>query len=89
MVIISTRADDNGSWVKAGQIFQRIALLANAEGVSVAVWAAPIQIGEYYRDVQETINTQLRPQMFFRLGYAGKDMGGHSPRLAASEVIRS
>jgi nitroreductase len=82
-VIIATRNDNQESWIKTGQLYENIALLATREGLSTAMWAAPIQIGEFYKDFQKVLSTDFRPQAFFRLGYAVKQTP-HSPRLFAS-----
>lgn len=87
-VVISTRNDDKSSWIKAGQVYERIALLATREGLSTAMWAAPIQIGEFYKDFQQILNTKFRPQAFFRLGVAVKETP-HSPRLSLEAVLES
>lgn len=87
MIIISTKQDNPENWLIVGRIFQRISLITTSVGVSLAVWAASIQIGEYYKDIQKVVGTNFRPQMFFRMGYATNDMGGHSPRLATDDVI--
>lgn len=81
-VIIATRRDDKISWIKTGQIYEHIALLTDSQGLKTAMWAAPIQIGEYYKNFQKILNTDFRPQAFFRLGYAVKSPP-HSPRLTA------
>ena len=85
-VVVATQKDDKINWIKTGQIYERIALLAVREGLLTAMWAAPIQIGEYHKDFQKVLNTEFRPQAFFRLGYASKKMS-HSPRLPARNVI--
>lgn len=84
-VIIATRNDDKLNWLKTGELYERIALIATREGLSTAMWAAPIQIGEYYRDFKEILETNFRPQAFFRLGYAVKTPS-HSPRLSSRMV---
>ena len=86
MVVISTKENNEKSWVEAGRVFQKLSLMACKEDVSFAVWAAPIQIGDHYKKVQELLGIDFRPQMFFRMGYATSDMGGHSPRIPANEV---
>lgn len=83
--VISTKDDDRNSWLRAGEAYEKIALLAEREGLATAVWAAPIQIGEFYKNVQKIIKTDFRPQVFFRIGYAKKPTR-HSPRLSAIEV---
>jgi len=85
-VIITARADDKPSWLKTGELYEKIALLAIREGLSTAMWAAPIQIGEYYCEFQKILQTDFRPQAFFRSGYAIKSTL-HSPRLPAKELM--
>jgi hypothetical protein len=86
-VVISTKADDRKSWLRAGEVYEHNALLAAHAGLATGVWAAPIQIGEFYKEFQKILKTNFRPQMFFRLGYPTKPTR-HSPRLSAEEVMR-
>lgn len=88
MVIVSTKEDKPEDWLAAGRAFQQMSLLATARGISFAVWEAPIQIGEYYRDIQKILGLDFRPQMFFRMGYTIKNIRAHSPRFPAAEVIK-
>ena len=86
LVILTTKNDTRHDWLKTGIAFQRIALLANQKGVSVSPWGAPIQIGGFYQSIQKIINTDERPQMFFRMGYSFKE--AHlSPRHNAVDMI--
>ena len=82
-VVIATREDNPINWIKTGQVYERIALFSTHEGLTTAMWAAPIQIGEYYREFQKILQTGFRPQAFFRLGYAGRETP-HSPRLTST-----
>jgi len=86
-VIIAARCDDKISWIKTGKIYEHIALLSTRHGLSNAMWASPIQIGEYYKNFQKILNTDFRPQAFFRLGYASK-FPHHSPRLSSLFLSR-
>jgi nitroreductase len=86
-VIIATRQDDKLHWIKTGQVYEKIALLATREGLSTAMWAAPIQINEFYKEFQKILNTNFRPQAFFRLGFPTKQTP-HSPRLDTQEVLK-
>lgn len=86
MCIISTRDDNEASWIKVGQIYEQLALYATHIGISTATMAAPIQIGEFYTDIQKTLKTSFRPQYFCRVGYT--NMNVHkSPRLMEKSVI--
>ncbi len=80
-VVISTKEDQALDWIVAGQVYEKIALRAEHAGLKTAVWAAPIQIGEYYRDLQKVTKTDFRPQVFFRVGYTNK-VTRHSPRVS-------
>lgn len=84
--IIATVRDEEESWLRAGALYERITLTAESEGIKTAVWAAPIQIGGYFKNFQRILNTSLRPQVFFRLGYT-RAVTPHSPRLSAEETI--
>lgn len=86
-VVISTKNDDPLGWLEAGSLYQRIALMATQENIQTAVWAAAIQIGSYYQCIQKVLNTTLRPQVFFRLGYTNR-VTAHSPRLSAGETTQ-
>lgn len=86
-VVISTKDDDKESWINAGRIFERIAIIAESNKIKISVLAAPIQIGEYYKDFQKVLQTNYRPQVFFRIGYSEKKPK-HSPRLEVSDVVK-
>lgn len=87
VLIIATRDDTRKEWLEAGALYERIALEAERRGLSTAPSAAAIQIGEFYKKLQEILQTTYRPQFFARVGYA-KDSVKPSPRLQVGEVIR-
>lgn len=84
--IISAERENRETWIRVGQIYERITLLANRAGLSTAIMAAATEIGEHYKKVQEALGTDWRPQIFFRLGYATAP-APPSPRFSAEEVI--
>ncbi len=86
-IIIASERDGKEDWLKAGQVFESIALLAEKPGIRTAPQAAAIQIGDHFKRLQKTLGTGLRPQLFFRMGH-GDQIPLHSPRLAADEVIK-
>lgn len=81
LVIIESRDDNKLNWMKVGQIYERIALIAVVNRLATAMWAAPIQIGEFYKDIQRILNSNFKPQALFRLGYPMGETK-HSPRLS-------
>lgn len=87
LLVISTAHDTPEYWVKTGQLYEQIALEATDRGMHTNPMVAAIQIGEYYVELQKILGIKdMRPQFFFRLGYA-KNEERHSPRLHADHVI--
>jgi hypothetical protein len=86
-VVVLTGSDDTPSaWIEAGQIFEKIAILAEKENIKVGVLTAPIEIGQFYKDLQQVIKTPERPHMFFRLGYSNV-LPKFSPRIPINNLI--
>lgn len=83
--IISSE-DNPLNWLKAGEIYEEIAIIAEKDGLATAVLAAPIEIGDNYQRLQDILKTNLRPQLFFRLGYPTKKFP-KAPRRSLEEVI--
>ncbi len=86
IAVISTNGNDPASWFKAGRIYERVALEAERFGLKQGVFGAPIEIGSFYKDLQNELFTKLRPQMVFRLGVT-KKVPPRSPRLNLHSVI--
>lgn len=83
--IISTAKDNKESWIKAGRLYEQIALEAEKQNLSTAPLAAAIQTKNFHKDIQKLIQSNFRPQLIFRLGYSEK-IAGHTPRLTAEEI---
>ena len=88
MAIISTKNDNAESWIKAGQMYEKIALEAENNNINTHVMAAAIQIGDYYQNLQKITGSAFRPQVFFRVGRS-LNAAPRSPRLNETEVIKS
>jgi hypothetical protein len=84
--ILATKGDDPLVWVRSGMLFEQAWLIACQAGLVMGPLAAPIQIGEFYKDVQAVLGTELRPQIFARLGYPTK-FTQPSPRREAEDII--
>ena len=85
-VVIAASSDHDVDRIKAGQIFDRVWLLAEQKGLSCAPLAAPVQTQDYYQHLQRILGISHRPLVFFRMGYAKKSVR-HSPRLNVDEVL--
>ncbi len=84
--IISTSQDNIKFWIEAGKLYQKIALSAEQEGLKTAPMAAAIQIGDFYKELQQTLQIMQRPQVFFRIGYSSKQTQP-TPRIFAEELV--
>lgn len=85
-IVVATRQDCPRDWMRAGRIYQSMALQAEKLGLKTAVSAAPIQIGRHFQHLQSELGTEFRPQVFFRIGYA-KGGSASTPRMPASDVV--
>lgn len=86
-LIISTATDDPATWVRVGMLWERIALIVTSSGARIGMLAAPIQIGQHYRDIQNLLQTSYRPQTFSRIGFSQR-IPVASPRLSFDDVVR-
>ena len=84
--VICTKGDRPESWIKAGALYEAIALSAEQAGINTAPMAAVVEFGEFHKKVQQLLHTDLRPQVFFRMGYADTPTP-HSPRLSGDDVV--
>jgi nitroreductase len=87
--VISSSTDDRRAQVQAGQVFERVALMATALGIQVHPMSQILEIPEFKVDVAELIPVpDVIPQHTFRLGYAEPEEG-HTPRRPLAEVIHT
>jgi hypothetical protein len=86
--LISTVDDDRVSRIKAGQLFERVCLMATMVGVSVHPMSQALQIPTLRREVAKVSGTTpLHPQQLFRIGYAPARTRPHTPRRSVDQVI--
>lgn len=84
--IITTRRDDQESWLAVGERYETIAVAAQKQGLATAILAAPIEIGRGHQSLQDILKTPWRPQLFFRLGYPTQHLPP-SPRLPLEKIL--
>jgi hypothetical protein len=86
--LISTMTDDRASQIKAGQLFERLCLMAAILGVSVHPMSQALQIPTLRREVGRVGGTApFHPQQLFRIGYAAPRARSHTPRRSVDQVI--
>lgn len=86
-IVISTEHDAARDYIEVGRILERIWLTASGSGLKMGLFGAPIEIGNFYTDVQKVLGLSYRPQIFCRLGYASKTPP-QSPRRSIDAIIR-
>ncbi len=82
--VISTLADEPKAWLKAGQLYERVAVEAEKGNIKTHPLAAAIETGKYCGQLQNALEIPSRPQVFFRLGYTDK-LVPYAPRLPISK----
>jgi len=89
LAVISSSTDDRKAQVRAGQVFERVALMATALGIRVHPMSQILEIPEFKGDVAELIPaSDVVPQHTFRLGYAEPEEE-HTPRRPLTEVVQA
>lgn len=83
---ILSEKHDQETWVKVGEVLEEIWLNATSLGVSLAPSAQVVVVGNLYKGLMKILKTNLRPQFFFRLGFASKP-AYTSPRRKVEETL--
>lgn len=70
-VVIASETEDQAAWVRAGQIYERLALKTTALHIKSAFLNQPIEVKEIRSQFQSAAGLgTARPQLLVRLGYA-------------------
>jgi nitroreductase len=86
--LISTGQDRRTSQIQAGQLFERICLMATILGLHVHPMSQALQIPTLRRQVARLSGEPLfHPQQLFRIGYATPETRRHTPRRAVEQVL--
>lgn len=87
-LLINSSEDGPRTWLNVGLVIEEVWLEAAKYNIDMAVYGAPIQIGEYYKDLQKILGTDLRPQFCARFGYSEKSFR-LSPRLPVKNIFKN
>lgn len=88
--IITTKKDDIESWIKAGEVFEKIFLELTKQGIQVAVHAGITEVSLIKKIFSLTLGTNRYITVLFRAGYVKKEEDNQrpfSPRLPLEEVL--
>jgi hypothetical protein len=70
-VVIASDSDDKAAWVRAGQLYERLALQMTALHVKSALLNQPIEVAALRGQFQSALNLESQlPQLLMRFGYA-------------------
>ena len=86
VIIISTQADTKENWIKAGQLYERVALYMSKNGLRHSIHAAIIEHQKSHQQLRTKLGIKYYPQVFIRIGY-GKGPIQYTPRRDDSEVF--
>lgn len=84
LFVISVPEDIPVWWVKAGMAFEKAALLAQRNGLAIAVHAAMVEVAMFNNLLKLRLRRKERPTVIFRAGYATEERP-HAPRVGAAE----
>ncbi|MBX0286833.1 Acg family FMN-binding oxidoreductase [Haloarcula salinisoli] len=84
--VLSTDSDGPVAQVRTGQAFERIALLADSEGVAVHPMSQTLERQALRTQLGDLLDTPGVPQHLFRLGYAD-EAAEHTPRWPLETVL--
>lgn len=70
-VIVASASDDKAAWVRAGQVYERMALQMTALNVKSALLNQPIEVAELRGQFASALGlAAAQPQLLMRFGYA-------------------
>jgi len=85
--VISAKKDDRPTQVKAGQLFERVSLMATALGIQIHPMSQILEFPDLKAEVAALIpEPDVIPQHTFRLGYAEPEKNP-TPRRPLAEVL--
>jgi hypothetical protein len=87
-MVIATTRDEKLPWIKSGQFFEHVWLMACKYEMVCSPMAAIIQDKACRNNLQQLLNTDLFPQVFFRIGYPEKESRA-TPRYMVEDLLVS
>jgi len=85
-VVIASETEDKSTWVRTGQVYERLALQTTALGIKSAFLNQPIEVASLRSQFQSALGLgAFMPQLLLRLGYA--DAMPKSLRRPVEEVL--
>ena len=71
VILITSESDDKSSWVRVGQVYERLALTLTSMNLKLAFVNQPIEVENLRSPLQSALGLgKSRPQLLLRFGYA-------------------
>lgn len=87
VAVMTAESDDVETCLKAGQVFERLALKATSEGLAVHPMSQILEVEEFRDELASDLDLEgTRPLHLFRLGYADSD-DTRTPRRPVTEIL--
>lgn len=86
VIVLGASKDIPEMQIKAGRVFQRVALIASSLGVGVQPHSQILELPELRSELYEYLRRQAYPTMIFRIGYC-KRKPRSTPRRPLEEVL--
>lgn len=87
LAFLGSKVNDKISWVRIGQVFERICLMATALGIRVQPMSQIVEVPSLRSELKKLIPSfNAFIQHFFRMGYAEPEKE-HTPRRPLEEVL--
>jgi nitroreductase len=85
-IIIESKSDNPETWMKIGEIYMGMSIIAERMNIKTSPWASVIESQKHRLSLQKILDSNLIPQFFMRVGYTKKE-APYSPRLTLEEVL--
>lgn len=87
LIVLGSHSDSRASWLESGRLLGRLALRANAQGLSVQFLNAPLEIPSCREQIDRILSNGCKAQAVLRVGYP---KAARRPlRRPVSEVLRN
>ena len=86
IVVLYSRGDIAGEWLRAGMALHRVLLVATAAGVAISLLNQPVELPALRAQLRHELRIDGHPQALLRLGYAPP--APPTPRRPVDDVLQ-
>lgn len=85
LLVITTAADNQAAWLRAGQALDRVLLQARAYDLHTSYLNQPVEVTELRPQLAELLDTNEYPQLVLRIGYG--EQVAPTPRRPVEDML--